>query len=247
MKIYLIATLSAALTSTAFAQENAAPAEKPWKHESQASVVQTTGNSETDSYSVKQSTAYNFDPSILQATASFLKSSGQDSTTGRKNETARKWDAGLRADRVMSPVWNSFLEYKVESDKYAGYQQRHTTSLGAKYYFYKQEKNNVFGELGPAYVHENQVSGNQVHYTSAKVYLEGNYALNDSNSARLWVEYKPNFSDADDYQVDFEGSISSALSTNFALKVAYLSKTDNKPAAAEKTDSTLTTALVAKF
>lgn len=249
MKKQVLTILAFSLCLHAHAQDTAAPAAKSaWKNESEVSLVRNDGNSKNETYNVKQTTSYNFDPTILKATASYHKAQSEDVNTGVRGETARKWDAGLRVDHVYSDRLNYFAEYLVESDKFAGYQQRHNSSAGAKIFFYRNgDRNNVFGEIGPSYIHENQVNGNQVHYASAKVYIEGNYAISETSSARLWVEFKPNFRDQDDYLFNYEASLTSNLNSNFALKVAYLSKTDNKPVAKEKTDTTFTTALLATF
>ncbi|MEK6556246.1 MAG: DUF481 domain-containing protein, partial [Bdellovibrionota bacterium] len=174
----------------------------------------------------------------------------EDKTTGLKEETALKWDAGLRYERSLSERWSAFAGYLVESDRYAGYMQKHNTDLGGKYIIAKEEKYDILSEAGYRYVHQNFIVANDQHshYNGARVYLEGTYKFNDTNSGRLWAEYLPNFETTDDYQTNWEASVSSALSTMFSLKVAYLSKTDHDPVpGAEKTDTTFTTALVAKF
>lgn len=237
--------LEASLPPTPPGSENP---ERRWQHESQASVVQTTGNSKSESYSVKQTTTYRREATGLRIFASYLKAAGTDHDTNEKNETARFWDAGLRLDRSMTPRWDLFGGYKVESDIFAGYRQRHASDVGAKYFFVKEDNGNFFGEIGYRYTHENWVDNRRNYYDAGRLYFEGNRAINATNSLRLWAEYVPNFDDRDDYLINYEASIVSAINHNFALKVAYLSKTDNMPVAeAKKTDTMLTTALVAKF
>lgn len=234
--------------STGASAEEATQANE-WAHESQAAVVKTSGNSETESYSLKHGSAYTKNKDTGKVGASYLKTAGENTTTGKTEETARKWDASARYERALSDKWSGFLGYLVESDKYAGYQQKHNTDLGGKYFFAKEEKYDVIGEAGYRYVHQNNMDSTQDHYSAARAYLEGNYRLNPTNSMKLWVEYIPNFDDSEDYQTNAEASLASTLSTMFSLKVGYLVKTDNKPATAtaKKTDTTLTTALVAKF
>jgi len=222
----------------------------PWTNESQAAVVQTTGNSESESYSAKQLSSYTKTDNTYKAFASYLRTAAENATTKKNEETALKWDAGARYERALSTHWSAFAGYLVESDRYAGYMQRHNTDLGGKYIIVKEEKYDVLTEAGYRYVHQNNVNSTNenTHYNSIRTYLEGNYRFNATNSGKLWVEYLPNLDVSKDYLINWEASVSSALSTMFSLKVAYLSKTDNDPVLGkEETDTTLTTALVAKF
>lgn len=219
-----------------------------WTNESEAAIVKTSGNSETESYSIKQSSSKKVDLNTYSAKGSYLKTAAENKTTGANEETARKWDVGARYERAIDEKWSAFLAYFLESDKYAGYQQKHNTDVGGKYIIYKNEKQTWVGEAGYRYVHQNNVNSTQKHGSAARAYLEANYKINETNSAKASVEYVPNFDESKDYQVKSEVSLSSAISTMFSLKVAYESKTDNLPEpGAEKTDTKLTTALVAKF
>jgi putative salt-induced outer membrane protein len=239
----------AAATSAPAAATPAPVVEKsPWTNESQLAVVQTSGNSETESYSAKQTTSYTRGQDLVKATGSYLKTAAENATTGANEETALKYDAGVRYERAFTDHWSSFVGYLLESDRYAGYMQKHNTDLGGKYIIAKTEKYDLLSEAGYRYVHQNNVDQSNTHYNSARLYLEGVYRLNATNSAKLWVEHLPNFDVSEDHQTNAEASLSSAINTVFSLKVAYLMKTDNLPVpGAEKTDTTLTTALVAKF
>ena len=247
--LILVSLFSFASADFSWAQSEAA-VKSPWTNESQAAVVQTSGNSETESYSLKQESSFTKTDNVYKAKASYLKTSAENKTTGVDEETARRWDAGLRYERTLSERWSAFAGYLVESDKYAGYINRHNSDIGAKDLVAKEENYNVISEAGYRYVHQNNFgsTNENTHYNSVRLYLEGNYQFNATNSGKLWVEYLPNLDVSKDYQYNWEASVSSALSSVFSLKVAYLSKTDNEPVAnAEKTDTTLTTALVAKF
>lgn len=229
--------------SGAFAEEG-----KPWKNESQVSAVKTDGNSESESYSIKQATSYTHSKSTHKINGSYLESSSVNATTGQDEETARKWDLGVRTERVLNDKWMGLLGYLVESDKYAGYQQKHNTDVGAKYIVAKEEHYEVLSEAGFRYIHQNNADGSQNHANAARIYLEGLYKINPTNSTKIWIEHIPNFEESNDYQTNAEASLSSAINTTFSLKVAYLVKSDNLPEPGkEKTDTTFTTALVAKF
>lgn len=241
--VAIILAMGSCIAAQAQAEDAPAPAKSPYSNESQAAVVQTSGNSETQSYSLKQLSTYVHEKDTYKATGSYLKTS----TSG--TETALKWDGGVRYERLLSEKWSAYIGQNVESDKFAGYMQKYNSDIGGKYQISKTDKWETLAELGYRYVHQNNVGGTNTHYNSIRSYLEALYKINATNSAKLWVEYLPNIDDSDDYQTNAEASLSSAINTIFSLKVAYLVKTDNKPNAVglEKTDTTLTTALVAKF
>jgi putative salt-induced outer membrane protein len=68
-------------------------------------------------------------------------------------------------------------------------------------------------------------------------------------STKYWVEFLPNLSDSAGYRLNTELSGNAALSEIFSIKLGYLIRYNNTPpaGAAKQTDSTFTTALVAKF
>jgi putative salt-induced outer membrane protein len=217
-------------------------------NESQVAIIITQGNAETESYSFKQKNEYSVNKDTYKINGSSLNARAQNQTTGQSEETARRWDFGVRYDRALDERWSIVLGYFLESDFFAGYRQRHNSDLGTKYLIKKTDNYEVFTEVGYRYVHQNNIDGTQIHYNSARLYLENSYKFNPTNTAKLWVEHIPNFDNSVDYQTNYEASLASALNSIFSLKLAYLSKTDNLPQpGAVKTDSASTVSLVAKF
>jgi putative salt-induced outer membrane protein len=233
------------LSTSALAEE---VKKNPYSNESQVAIVQTGGNTISDSYSLKQVSAYVVGQNTFKGSGDFLQSRSEDLTTGVSSETAFRWDAGLRYERSVSERWSAFVGYLLESDKYAGFMQRHNTDLGGKYAIIKSANFNLVSEAGYRYIQQNNTDGTQPYSNNGRLYLEAIYQLNASNSAKLWFEYLPNFTTSAAWKANSEASISSAISSIFSLKVAYLTNINNEPVAGKKkTDTTLTTALVAKF
>ncbi len=77
--------------------------------------------------------------------------------------------------------------------------------------------------------------------------LEGK--INDTLSAKLWVEYLPNFTDFNDYMINGEPSLQISITKIFSIKTAYLLKYRNVPAqtTAVRLDKIYTMSLIAKF
>lgn len=234
----IFATLS--ISHATYAQDSASKG--TLKNESEAGVVITGGNSQVSTISFKQLNSYQWSSNTAKFNGGYLRSS----TAG--TETALRWNGGLRYERALSDNYSLFAGQGVESDKFQNLLQRYTTDLGGKYIFIKKEELNWFAEAGYRFQRDNYVSFFK-NFNYARIYTEAVKAFNKSVSAKLWVEYLPNITTWQDYQINGELSLSAVLSEVFSLKTGYLLRFDNMPApgVAFKTDSTFTTALVAKY
>lgn len=215
-----------------------------WTHESEASIIQVSGNTKSESTSLQQKTSYKFDLNTLTVSGRYLqsKSAGQ--------ETGKSWDASLRYERALSEKWAAFVQHGAESNSYAGYIQRDNTDLGGKYFFIKTEPENFFSELGLRSTKTLSATSSSAEYnTSGRLYVEYSKKLNSSVSAKLWAEYLPNFKDSEAWLLNYEPSMSVMLNQILSLKISYLVKHHEKvlTSAESKDDSTFTTSLVAKF
>lgn len=219
--------------------------EKPaWAHESEASVVQVTGNTESESYSAKQKTTHNFDENSLIATGRYLQ------TKAANVETAKAWEAALRYERALSDYFSIYIQHGAESDAYAGYVQRDNSDVGGKYHFIKSDPENFFSEIGYRYSKVIPSTSADTEYVSyGRAYLEYSKKLNETVSGKLWVEYLPNFKESEAYLVNYEGSITAMMTQIFSLKTSYLVKYHNLTILPDekKEDKTLTVSIVAKF
>lgn len=245
MKKYILTTLAllVSLPSVLFAQSTP-EASKAWQHESEASIVQVGGNTQSESYSAKQKTNYTFSQNIMTASARYLQ------TKAASTETAKQWDASLRYEREFSEKWAAFIQHGAESDPYAGYVQRDNSDIGAKYHITKTDTETFFIELGYRHTKTLTSPDHTVNSSnSGRLYAEYERDLSETVSGKLWVEYLPNFTEAKAYLINYEPSINVMMSKILSLKVAYLVKYHNQieTPAEKRQDTTLTTALVAKF
>ena len=201
-----------------------------------------SGNAKSQSYHLAQTNHYYWPEDLAKLHAEFLKTQSGDV------ETARAWALGLRYERNLSEDLSALAGELVESNIFAGYRQRYSTDLGGKYHFLNGGGWNGSGEAGYRYTLENRESS-QTFDNYLRFYAELARALAADVSAKLWAEYLPNLTHSDDYQFNSELSVSAALSSIFSLKTAYLMKYRGVPTGVlgEKTDSTFTAALVAKF
>lgn len=212
-------------------------------NESEAGIAVASGNTKSKTYNVKQENSYKFDANVLKFKARFLNTFSNDV------ESARYILGSLRYERELNERFSLFVEEGLESDKFAGYYLRHNNDIGGKYNIYKVENFYWFVEAGYRYVNEKLNNDSHIYKNSLRAYTETEKKWTETVSTKYFLEYLPNLKESKDYQINTELSVSAALSTMFSIKTAYLLRYDHLPApgTSTKTDTLLTTALVAKF
>ena len=212
-------------------------------NESEAGVAVASGNTKSKNYNVKQANAYKFDANTLKFDARFLNTFSNDI------ESARYLFGALRYERDLNNKFSLYAAEGFESDKFAGYDFRHNNDAGGKYNIVKVEMFYWLAEAGYRYTYEKYTSGGRNYKNSLRTYTELEKKWNPSVSTKYFVEFVPNLKESKDYQINTELSVSAALTSVFSIKSAYLLRYDHQPAPSSttKTDTLLTTALVAKF
>ncbi len=215
-----------------------------YKNESEASVVVTGGNSQLETYSAKSANEYKQESNVYTLKGGYIY--GESSNV----RSAESWDILGRYDRSLSENFSLFLAELVESNRFTGFRRRYNTDFGSKFTFLKTEKNTSFLEVGYRYSVEKKanqsIADDKDH--KARVYVESAQKLSETASAKLWVEYIPNFSESKDYLINTEASMNMALDKTFSVKLAYKWSMDNLPTAGNsKYDYVYTTSLLANF
>lgn len=236
MKI-LIAILL--VSATSFAEET----KSPLSHESELGLVLTSGNTDSESVSAKQITAYTWESqNLLKLEGKYLSAK----TSG--TETAKSWNLGLRYEKGIYENLSAFLGHSIESDRFAGFVQRNHFDVGLKYVFIKTENDELLNETGYRYTFDQKTAGDNGVTHFGRVYFEWTHNWQKTISHKLLVEYLPNFTTSSAYFLNVEPSLSMALNEIFSLKLAYLTKYQNAPQTGKKqTDTVYTTVLAAKF
>lgn len=213
-------------------------------NESEVGILIAKGNSDSQSFSAKEAVGYSWEEvNSLKFNGRYLKAK----TNGIEN--AFYWLTGLRYDRALNDRLGLFIGEILESDKYAGYNQKYNSDIGVKYAIIKELKFLWNGEVGYRYTIENQLRGTQNKLNYARAYTEAIKEWTQGVSSKLWYEYLPNFTIGSDYQMNTELSVSAALNRTFSVKSGYLLRYDHllNPGSQARTDTLFTTALVAKF
>ncbi len=227
------------------------------KNESELSIIQTTGNTEVSTYNAKTKTTLEFEKYITTLGGHYFLSFYQDEDENGDNvniESAKNWDYYAKLERTLTKKVNGFVQVQIEGDKFSGYTQRNNHDFGGKFKFIQTKKKSFFSELGLRYTVEYKDDVDQDEdgikkSNKGRVYFEFSESLNETLSYKLWLEYLPNFTEGDDYMINYEPSLSVLLSNTFSLKLSYNSAYDNVPADSEneKHDIKYTTSLIARY
>ncbi len=212
-------------------------------NESEAGIASANGNTRTQTYNLKQLNDYKLGMNVASFKARYLNASSNGV------ETARFLMGGLRVERKLSNELGIFFGEGYEQDKFAGIDKRVISDTGGKYRFIDSETAKLFAELGYRYMHEERLDDSRAFSQYGRAYSEWEMKWNQNFSSNYWVEYLPNISDNNDWQLNTELSVSAMANSIFSLKSSVLIRYDHLPAPGilYETDTLFTTALVAKF
>lgn len=242
----LLALIVLVYSSCTYAQsQTAEPVEppSPWKNESELSEVLVSGNTDSQSTSLKQKTSYTFSLNTIVARGRYL------TTETNGAISARAWEANGRYERALSTYWSVYTSYGAESDIFAGYIQRDNYDLGAKYFIIKKETEEFISEAGDRYTHTYAIPSANRYENFGRLFAQYARKISKTADAKLWVEYLPNFTNSDAYLINAEPSVTASLSSVFSVKMSYLMKYQGVVPAgfSEHLDTTYSTALVANW
>jgi putative salt-induced outer membrane protein len=104
-------------------------------------------------------------------------------------------------------------------------------------------------EISLNYVNEKYINDTDKEYLGGRAFAEYEYAFTDKNKFSQSVEYLHDFDDSNNYNVNSETALISALSDYLSLKTSYVVKYDNQPVPStlKETDTILSVTLVVNF
>lgn len=223
-----------------------------WSNESELGIIVVDGNSESKTTNFKQTTNFKRDKDQGTGKARYTEAESNGVAS------AESWMVGARYDREIAEKTGAYLSHDTESDRFAGYLQRDTTGLGLTRQLIDAEKLKWSGEVGYSHLETDFANSDQTGgVDGARVFTKVNGEVKEGVTGQFYIEYLHYFDDSDpnttseddNYLVNAEPSLSVLLNNTFSLKLAYLVKYQNQLPAGitERTDTTYSTTLVAKF
>ncbi len=241
-----VAAWTAVLAGAAFAAaqaQDAAPAEaKPkWEKSATLGFTLTQGNSDT-----------------MLATATLLGATkwgqnelslGADGAYGEVDDTRNAASAhGFgQYNRLFSERLYGYGRADVLHDAIADVEYRVTLSPGLGYYFIKNDRCKLAGEVGPGFIAE-KLGHDEDQYFTLRVAERFEYKL--SETARIWqsLEWIPEVGDFENYLLTAEVGVEADITPKLALSVVLRDNYDSEPAPGRKeNDLRLISGLKYKF
>ncbi|MEZ4750869.1 MAG: DUF481 domain-containing protein [Bdellovibrionota bacterium] len=222
MKRILI-ILVVALTANPVLAENEA---SPWAHSSQLGIALSGGNSDSQTYNVKQETSYWWAKNVLKSSGHYLvrRSNGA--------ESANNWDFTLRYEE-NSPNASPLRGTWRGGRSFSGYTVRYNAGLGAVWIITGDKKNDFLVSGTWLSIPESaECRGDQpgfLQLTLHPLVSRGRKSLSEMVTFKMYIEALPDLVQSQNLLLNFEPSFNVALNSHFSLKLAYTGKFDGLP------------------
>ena len=226
------------LGSDVFAQE------KKWSNAGELSFIDTGGNSNVTTLSVKNLVKHRFSEKVEGSWKIGVLYGKSDNVTNSESYLTE-----LRADYLFTNQLYAALIAGWLKNTFAGIDARYYVGPSVGYKFLMGPKHFLKSEASLNYTKEEYTDNTSGEYLSGKVFALYEYSFSDKNKFSQSVEYIYDFSNADNYNINSITAIISALSDNLSLKSSYEVKYDNEPVPStlDKTDTILALTLLINY
>jgi putative salt-induced outer membrane protein len=237
-----------AVLTTVHAQGQTAPAaieeKSPWEGSAALGFTMTSGNSDT---------------LLLNANIERVRKKEKnewrlrlDGTYGENDGTKNneQLKGSSQYNRIFGDEGRWYFYGRVEGlyDGIADIDGRFTIGPGIGYYFIKNDKMSLSGEVGPGVVIEKLGSEDWNTYFTMRAAERFEYKINARS--RLWqsVEFLPEVPDTENYIVNAEIGVESSITEQWGLRVVLQDSYDNQPSPGrEQNDLKLVAGIAYKF
>jgi putative salt-induced outer membrane protein YdiY len=211
----------------------AMPAKKPtWEATAALGVTVTSGNSDTMLFNA-----------MVRGIKKWAKNElglGFDGTYGEndgdKNNEQIKGFGQYNRIFGQEDRWFGYGRLDALHDGIAGVEGRISLSPGVGYYFIKNAKSSLSGEVGPGFVEEKLGDDSWEQYMTLRVAERFEHKINDRS--KLWqsAQWQPQMDDFDNYLLNAEVGLSTAITPKWDLRVVVQNAYDNQPAPGRKSN-----------
>jgi putative salt-induced outer membrane protein len=246
MSYGLLATLATTIKVSAQDAATTPPAPPPppptnWVGSVALGLTLTSGNSDTLMVTLTGRADKKWDANEISL--GLDASYGEDEDV-KNNETLRAFG---QYNRLFTDRWYGYFRAEAFHDDIADIDYRFTLSPGVGYYFIKEADTLFSAEVGPGFIYEKQ-GGDTTGYFTVRLAEKFEHKFNDR--VRVWqsAEFLPQVDDFDNFIVNAEVGVESALSKALSLRVVLQDTYDNRPAPdRDENDLRLITGVVWKF
>lgn len=240
-KLSVVALLSLSIITAVYAEE--AQDDRKWGTKAEFSFVDTGGNTEVTTLSLRNTLKYKFNEETFGTWglgALYGKSDGV--------RNAERYFTEFRLDHLYTERLYSFANAGWYKDKFKGIDARYYMGSGAGYKFITGPKHFLTGEAGLTYTVEDYTDGTDKNYLGGRLFGLYEYLFNANNKFFQSLELLEDFDDTDDWLLNSETGVISALNGYLSLRMSYVINYDNVPVeGSEHTDTVLGVTLVARY
>lgn len=221
------------------AQEEA-PEDRPWSTETELSLVETGGNSESTTFSMKNSFERRWTSSILTVDAAALRADstervlvnegGEARSTEVDKVTAERYGVRVKYDREIDARLGWFAFGGWQRNQPAGIDDRYNLDAGASYAFLDGEQQSLVGEAGLGYTDEYPVVGPSESFATLRVLSHYERRVSATSTLETELEAIQNLDETDDLRINFLLGLTAKINTHLALKASYTLSHDDDPA-----------------
>lgn len=214
---------------------------KNWGNQTELSFVQSDGNSEVTTFAGRNTLTLKQGEALLYTWE--LGGLYGESDDQRNSE---RYFTKLRGDYFFTERYYAALLGGWNKDNFAGIDGRYYAGAVGGYKLLVGPKHLWAVEAGADYVDEEYTNDTERDYLRGRTFTEYQYLFTEKNRFLQSVEYLHDFDESDNYNVNTETSITSAINDALSLKASFKVYYDNDPVPAtlDDTDTLLTVALV---
>ncbi len=228
------------------AEEEKAKTDKRFSNETNFSLVNTTGNSDTLTVAGKNEMKYKFTD---KWTGTWV--AGGLYAENNNDKTAERYFTDLRADYSITERWYAYGLGTWLRDQFAGFDNRVSVGPGVGYKFLIGPKHFLLGETGLNYTIEDyeEKGESTERFIEGRLFGKYEYAFTEKIKASQSLEYLQSFKDSSTWKLNSVTALVTALTDIMALKVSYsvFYNNDPRPSDLDDTDTILATSLVITY
>ena len=192
--------------------------DNPWAIKSELSYVRTTGNSSSETASIKLDVNRNGEKNRYIFQTMFLTASSDD------KKTANKLMSEFRYERVFSGRIFGFMDAVYLRDTFAGYEHRFSLGPGVGIDMLNNEKHVLKSLLSGHYAHEDYTvdSLGTKGFATIKVALNHEWKITDNTTLKTGADYAMSMENKEQYYFNGETSLSVGISSRISIGLSYL-------------------------
>jgi putative salt-induced outer membrane protein len=221
---------------------------KKWKDEAQLAYVKTGGNTEVTLLSAKNLLTYQATEKI-KLDWSALARFAETEVDGKTDKSAERYATELHLEYAITERFYTAAHGGWLRDKFAGIDDQYYFGPSVGYKFLIGPKHFLKAEAGVDYVTEDYTDNTDDDYMRGRAFGEYAFALTEKTRFSQSLEYLHDFDNSDNYNVNSETALITAMSDKLSLKTSYVINYDNEPVPKDldDTDTTLAVTIVVNF